>query len=163
MRVTKIHIFGVLALIAILGYGTLDGWFLPRIDIPNPRRSNQSKEIEIFYAIQSISDEFLDRKWDPFHVDVTDDLKNIIRNTSFSDLINDFADLDGRDQVSFKHDHFENGKVYYLVIHPSALSRLPIKGNNFCRSCELIISVKYIDYDKYEFQSARILSRQAWP
>lgn len=127
MRVTKIHIFGVLALIAILGYGTLDGWFLPRIEIPNPRRTDPTKEIEILSAIQSISRDFLDRKWDPFHVDVTDELKGVIKNTSFSDLLNDFADLGGRDPVTFKPDRFENGKIYYLSINPNELSRIPIK------------------------------------
>ncbi|MFG1257312.1 hypothetical protein V5F79_08285 [Xanthobacter flavus] len=163
MKVAKIHIFGVLALIAIIGYAALDGWFAPRIEIPNPRRIDPSKEIEILDAIQSISEDFTNRKWDPFHVDVTNDLRDVIKDTSFSDILNDFADLDGRDPVIFNPDRFENGKIYYLGVHPSALSRLPIKNSNFCRSCELIISVKYIDYDKYEFQSARILSRQAWP
>lgn len=163
MKASKFHIFGALVFIAIIGYAAIDGWFTPRIAIPNPRRSDPTKEVEILRAIQSISDEFPERKLNAHDLDVTDDLKNVINKTSFSDLLNDFADLDGRDPVTFKPDRFENRKIYYLSINPNALSRLPIKSNNFCRSCELIISVKYIDYDKYEFQGAKILSRQAWP
>ena len=163
MKASKIHIFGALAFITIIGYAAIDGWFTPRIAIPNPIRSGPTKELEILKAIQSISDEFPERKSNASYVDVTDDLKNVINNTSFSSLLNDFADLDGRDPVTFKPDRFENSKIYYLSINPNALSRLPIKSNNFCWSCELIISVKYIDYDKYEFQNAKILSRQAWP
>lgn len=70
MKASKIHIFGALAFMAIIGYAAIDGWFTPRIAIPNPRRSDPTKEVEILDAIQSISNEFSERKWNPFHVDV---------------------------------------------------------------------------------------------
>lgn len=163
MRVTKLYICGVLTLMATIGYGTFDGWFASSIIIPNPKRIDPTKEIQILGAIQEINRDFSERKWNSFQLDVTDDFSKIIKDTSFSDLLKYFADFNGREPVKFDPDKFEDGKIYYLGIIQSSLFRLPIKNRKLCRSCDLIISVKYIEYDKYEFQDAAIVMRQAWP
>jgi hypothetical protein len=126
-------------------------------------KSDSSMKEAIFKALEQVNIDVTERRWQSYYLDVSDRFKDVIKDTSFEQLLKDFAELDNRIPVTFNAYNFVDNKIYYLGMGPRKLSKLNIHHNNFDRAWEFSVTIRYIKENKYSFIEARVMDRQAWP
>lgn len=117
----------------------------------------------ILKALEQVNIDVVERRWSTYYLDVTDRFKEIIKDTSYEQLLKDFADLDGRYIAKFNANNFVDGNIYYIGLAPPRLSKLDMPHNNFRSSWDFLVKVKYISENKYELMEAKVIKRDAWP
>lgn len=128
----------------------------------NARGGSQMKN-NILIAFQSISDRIDTLKWDSFSIDVSNYFAFISNDYTFSDILYEFSDLNGRPPARFVEDHFEVGKIYFLGLDPPLLSKIQLNNNKFRNNYDFTISVKYIGDNQFYLISAKIVNKKTWP
>jgi hypothetical protein len=134
-----------------------------QIQCMGPVGSESLMRDAILQAILHVNRRINETSWWPY-LDVTEEFKAAINNnTSFEELLNEFADIDHRQHIYFKEENYVEHKIYAIGIHHPHLYQLNIKDNNFKLNYDIIVDVKYIYNNKYEFIKATVINRESYP
>jgi hypothetical protein len=90
--------------------------------LPGTAKSDPSMKDAILKALEQVNVDVTERRWQSYYFDVSDRFKDVIKDTSFEQLLSDFAELDKRIPTKFNARNFEDNKIYYVAIEPPNLS-----------------------------------------